>query len=123
VLALRCGAPAREKEEVNVILHPTDFSAASDAALRVARALARDRGARLILMHVAPFPMVGPDGATAGPDAAYYSDALETASELVHGIDLKYPVETWFSRGHAPDEIVHPEISAARGADDVWLTF
>ena len=28
-------------------------------------------------------------------------DALETARELIDGPDLKYPVETWFSRGPA----------------------
>jgi nucleotide-binding universal stress UspA family protein len=34
------------------ILHPTDFSEHSEAAFEVARALARDHGARLILLHV-----------------------------------------------------------------------
>ncbi|QEH38989.1 Universal stress protein [Aquisphaera giovannonii] len=44
------GRPARRP--ARVILHPTDFSASSDAALRVARALARDQGAKLVLLHV-----------------------------------------------------------------------
>jgi nucleotide-binding universal stress UspA family protein len=39
-------------------------------------------------------------------DSAYESDALEVARRLVDGPDLKYPVETWFSRGQEPDEIV-----------------
>lgn len=34
------------------ILHPTDFSQFSDSAFRVAAALARDQGAKLILAHV-----------------------------------------------------------------------
>ena len=34
------------------ILHPTDFSPYSDAALRLACSLARDYRARLILLHV-----------------------------------------------------------------------
>jgi nucleotide-binding universal stress UspA family protein len=36
------------------ILHPTDYSETSAAALRVACSLARDRGGRLIVLHVAP---------------------------------------------------------------------
>jgi nucleotide-binding universal stress UspA family protein len=106
VLALRCGARPDEGESLRVILHPTDFSEGSAAALRVARSLACDRGARLILQHVAPFPTVGPDGMVERFDVADFSDALEAARETVDGPDLKYPVETWFSRGYAPDEIV-----------------
>jgi universal stress protein A len=43
------------------ILHPTDYSEASAAALRVACSLARDRGARLIVVHVAPPPSMNGD--------------------------------------------------------------
>jgi len=38
--------------DVNVILHPTDGSASSQKALDLACDLARDRGARLIVVHV-----------------------------------------------------------------------
>src|SRR4051812_36496620 len=37
---------------LNTILHPTDFSAPSEHAWRLACCLARDHGARLILVHV-----------------------------------------------------------------------
>ncbi len=37
---------------IQTILHPTDFSKPSDYALQVARALARDQVARLIILHV-----------------------------------------------------------------------
>ena len=37
---------------IHTILHPTDFSKHSDYALRVAGSLARDYGARLIVLHV-----------------------------------------------------------------------
>lgn len=37
---------------IRTILHPTDFSKHSDYALRVAGSLARDYGARLIVLHV-----------------------------------------------------------------------
>jgi len=36
----------------NTILHPTDFSAPSEYAWRLACCLARDHGARLVLVHV-----------------------------------------------------------------------
>jgi nucleotide-binding universal stress UspA family protein len=41
---------------IHTILHPTDFSDRSDRALILACALARDYGARLIVLHVAPLP-------------------------------------------------------------------
>jgi universal stress protein A len=41
---------------ITTILHPTDFSPRADYALRLACALARDYGARLILLHVRPAP-------------------------------------------------------------------
>ena len=41
---------------VRTILHPTDFSASSQYALHMACALARDYGARLILVHVVAVP-------------------------------------------------------------------
>jgi nucleotide-binding universal stress UspA family protein len=37
---------------IRTILHPTDFSTYSDNAFRLASALARDHGSRLIVLHV-----------------------------------------------------------------------
>jgi universal stress protein A len=39
---------------IRVIVHPTDFSANSQAAWEMACALARDYGAKLLLVHVEP---------------------------------------------------------------------
>jgi nucleotide-binding universal stress UspA family protein len=41
---------------IKTILHPTDFSAAAQFGLELACALARDHGARLILLHIVPGP-------------------------------------------------------------------
>jgi nucleotide-binding universal stress UspA family protein len=41
---------------IQVILHPTDFSACSGNALQLAGALARDYGAQLVVLHVAQPP-------------------------------------------------------------------
>jgi len=43
---------------IHTILHPTDFSDRSALALPVASALARDYGARLVVLHVAAPPAV-----------------------------------------------------------------
>ena len=42
---------------VQTILHATDFSPCSDVALQVAGSLARDRGARLVVLHVGTPPV------------------------------------------------------------------
>jgi nucleotide-binding universal stress UspA family protein len=50
------------------ILHPTDFSQASDAALKVAGALARETGAKLLIAHVhEPSPACGAAELCYGP--------------------------------------------------------
>jgi len=41
--------------QVHTILHPTDFSTYSQHAFRLACALARDYGARVVVMHAVPF--------------------------------------------------------------------
>ena len=43
---------------------------------------------------------------TSTVDLSEYRNLLEAARERIDGSDLKYPVETRFSQGHAPDEIV-----------------
>ena len=55
VLALHRPEGPRKVEDIRVILHPTDFSTGCERSLRVARSLARDLGARLVLFHVVPF--------------------------------------------------------------------
>jgi nucleotide-binding universal stress UspA family protein len=106
VLALRSNDQPREAKEMQLILHPTDFSADSEAALRVARRLARERGARLIIEHVEKFEVLvdGTPAAVIDPRADH--DALENVRKRVDGPDLKYPVETLLRQGYAADEIV-----------------
>jgi nucleotide-binding universal stress UspA family protein len=53
---------------IRTILHPTDFSAPSAAAFQVACALARDYGARLVLLYVKPPDIVYGDGFILPPD-------------------------------------------------------
>src|SRR5581483_585826 len=50
--------------EIRTVLYPTDFSESSEAALALARALARDYDARLVVLHAYP------------PEAAARADEL-----------------------------------------------
>ena len=43
---------------IHTILHPTDFSEYSEYALRLAAALTRDYGARLVVLHVVTPPTI-----------------------------------------------------------------
>jgi nucleotide-binding universal stress UspA family protein len=45
--------PETARFPIKTILHPTDFSECSQAAFQVARSLAHESGARLIVLHVA----------------------------------------------------------------------
>jgi nucleotide-binding universal stress UspA family protein len=105
VLILRSHEPRKPAEEIRVILHPADGSDVSEAALRVARSLARDRGARLILLQVLPFEVLFNELAVP-VDPEEYRAALERVGRHLDGPDLKYPVETRVSRGDAADEIL-----------------
>ncbi len=106
VLALRGAERPRDTEEMRVILHPTDFSVDSEAALKVARSLARDHGARLIVLHVAPLEVLMSGTVAAEVDPRVYRDALADVRGRVDGPDLKHPVETLLARGFAAEKIL-----------------
>jgi nucleotide-binding universal stress UspA family protein len=106
VLALRSAEFARQTEDIRVILHPTDFSVDSEAALKVARWLARDQQARLIILHVATLDVLTDGTAAAEVDPGVYRDALEDLRRRISGADLTHPVETLLTRGFAAEGIV-----------------
>jgi nucleotide-binding universal stress UspA family protein len=93
---------------IRTILHPTDFSDCSRYAFRVAGMLAREQGARLIVVHVKP---------TLGPLVAY-GEALaelepegsqERLVEVLHRLrlpDSKAQVEHRLVEGEAAEEIL-----------------
>jgi nucleotide-binding universal stress UspA family protein len=105
VLALHRPEGPSQVEEIRVILHPTDFSAGCEHSLRVARTIARDLGARLVLLHVVPFGFYAND-MTVPADPGVYREALVEECQLIDGPDLKYPVETRLARGDAAEEIL-----------------
>jgi nucleotide-binding universal stress UspA family protein len=104
VLVLR-SHDLKPAEEIRVLLHPTDCSDVSEAARRVARSLARDLGAKLVLLHVLPFDVLFNELAVP-VDPREYRAALERMGQHLDGPDLKYPVETRLSQGDAAAEVL-----------------
>ncbi|SRR5579885_2227834 len=104
---------------IRTILHPTDFSGPSAAALAVAVSLARDHGARLILLHVMGQPAIL-DGTGLVPfDPAMYRDELR---DKLDQVALRAPgirVEKRLEQGHAANEVLR--IAAETGCDVIVM--
>lgn len=104
VLALRspshlAGPPGAREEETNTgpirtILHPTDFSAPSEGAFRVACSVAREHGARLIVVLAAPMATVYGGMFPGVPtDHGVYQHALEERLRQIRLPDTEAEVE------------------------------
>jgi nucleotide-binding universal stress UspA family protein len=106
VLALRAQDGSPRADEIGVILHPTDFSSSSETAQVVARSLARDLGARLVILHVIPVETAMEGTMAAEVDPALYRDAVDAVRQRLDGPDLKHVVETMLTHGFAAEEIV-----------------
>ena len=115
VLALRSHHGPRGDEPIQVILHPTDFSEASEAPLRVARLLARDHGSRLVLLYVMPTQVVVDGMMAVGIDPQAELDSLEMIRSRIDGPDLKQPVEVRLENGSAAFQIL--QVAKDIGAD------
>jgi nucleotide-binding universal stress UspA family protein len=91
------------------ILHPTDFSASSQTAFDLACSLAKDHGARLVLLHVAaPAPVVVGDGVLA--PAVMPAEFLRDEEEQLRGLrpaQQGVPVEHVFVVGDVTKEILN----------------
>ena len=106
VLALRANHHPHQVEGIRVILHPTDFSRASAVALDVARSLAQDQGARLIVLHVVRRDPRREGRMTVEIDTRQEQHSLEVIRQRIDGPDLAYPVETRLVRGLEGEEIL-----------------
>jgi len=103
------GAITPEEElmlPIQTIFHPTDFSVASDSAFRLACSLARDYGARLVLVHVAepPVPIYN-DGPVLPPAQTNKEPLREKLHELMKR-DPKVQAEHQLFEGDAALEIL-----------------
>jgi nucleotide-binding universal stress UspA family protein len=107
VLALRSAEPGLDLEwGVRAVLHATDLSEDSRAALTVARSLARDLGARLVLFHVLPVANEVPGVVPLPLDVPATREALGVLRRRCDGPDLKAPVETALRQGRYAEEIL-----------------
>lgn len=91
---------------IHSILLPTDFSEYSDHALAVAGSLARDHGARLVLLHVVEGEIVAGESGIWLPPA---QGTLEEARERLETLpvpDPSLPVEHRVASGFPVDEIL-----------------
>jgi nucleotide-binding universal stress UspA family protein len=72
----------------------------------VARSLARELGARLVIVHVAPADIYLEGRLAAEFDPRDYQPDLDALRRRLDGPDLKFPVETRLARGFASEEIL-----------------
>jgi nucleotide-binding universal stress UspA family protein len=89
------------------ILHPTDFSEPSAFAFKLACALARDHGARLVVLHVLEVPAAV--GAAEGPFVpvpAVDWEALQEKLRRLQPPDPAVPVEHRLVEGYAASRIL-----------------
>ncbi len=87
------------------ILHPTDFSKHSANAFEVACALARDYGARLVVMHAAPPPVIFMGEGIVPPEPNDRPQLLKQLQQ-VRPQDSKIQVNHLLVDGDAAAEIV-----------------
>ena len=91
---------------LRLILHPTDFSPHSEAAAKLAFALARDYGARVLVLHVLePIVPGGLEGVAILDPLAYEADLKARLAE-VRPPGPTVPVEHRLAPGSAAEEIL-----------------
>jgi nucleotide-binding universal stress UspA family protein len=94
---------------IHTILHPTDFSEYSMAAFHIARDLARQNRAVILLLHVAESP--GPEQISYGEAAArpqpeaYFQRLLVEMRSLFKPLGSEVPLQYLIVEGHPATEI------------------
>lgn len=88
---------------IQTILHPTDFSERSGYAFETALALARDYGARLVLLHVTNPPWKTDPGVQPNEE---YHQALQEKLRWLHPSEAPVSIEAFIREGDAATEIL-----------------
>jgi universal stress protein A len=94
---------------IHTILHPTDFSEHSMAAFDIARDLARQNRASILLLHVAESP--GPEqisyreATTQLQPEAYFQRLLAEMRSLFQSLGTEVPLQYLIVEGHPATEI------------------
>lgn len=105
-LTVRSGAAVPNSRAIRTIVVPTDFTRHSEAALRVARGLARDYGAKLVIVHVVEAGLVPAPSNELLLHFELGRDALDAVRDRAEGTDLKLPVDTQLRSGDPASEIL-----------------
>jgi nucleotide-binding universal stress UspA family protein len=91
---------------IKTIVHPTDFSEHAEYAFRVACALARDYGARLIVVHVmSPLMYNSPEMGPLIPDQEMVDDELLERLQSLRPGDPAVVVDYRLCHGETVEEI------------------
>jgi nucleotide-binding universal stress UspA family protein len=108
VLALRAAESGVERaEDIGAILAPIDLSEHSQDTARFARTLARDMGAQLVLLYVAPREVAVPGEIPLVVDLDECRDALDTLRADLGGPDLGSDIRVGLRQGDAVSEILN----------------
>jgi nucleotide-binding universal stress UspA family protein len=105
---------------IKTILHPTDFSPCSQAALHLACSLARDRWAHLIVLHVTSVPDLAYTGYGAPGCELLVDEYIAKAKTELARLSLPeppFPVERRLEEGDPAEEILR--VAAESGAADL----
>ena len=106
--------------QINTIVFPTDFSTCSDAGLAYATALARDTGAKLLIVHVEEHPIAY------GVGEMYYGafepdrKSLQAMLDKVVPADASVKYEHHLLNGEPADAIT--SFAAERGANLIVMS-
>jgi nucleotide-binding universal stress UspA family protein len=92
---------------LRTILHPTDFSERSGYAFQVACALAWDHGARLVVLHVKPPPVICRELVPMASESLAVWRALEEQLSKLRSPDPDVSVEHHLTEGDSAAEIVY----------------
>jgi nucleotide-binding universal stress UspA family protein len=105
---------------LRTILHPTDFSEHAQSAFLLACSLARDYGARLLLLHVGKELMVMPVEGVAPPEPAHYREELTEELLMLRAQAPEVSIEPQLIvGGHPAGQIVR--VARERKADLIVL--
>lgn len=108
---------------IRVIVHPTDFSPPSEPAFQLACSLARDAGARLIVLHVLQVPLIIYSGvAMAAPPPLPSEEERQAVLEQLHRLlppDPAVTVEYRLEEGEPATGIL--QVAQETGCDLIAL--
>ena len=117
-----------ERPTRGTILHPSDYSASSRQAFELACRIARDRGSRLIVMHVAEPVRISSSGMAPVPSLPKgYRGAWESRLRLLRPADANVQVEYRVEEGDVASAILrvaseaHCDLIVMAGRARAWL--